>query len=111
MEVTISVKTRKRRCDRNHIIYRLTNTETGEFYVGITVITGKAVKKSLDERWKRHVQRALNESRDWKLCVAIRTAGPEKFKREVLKIVRGKPVAHREERELIRTLQPALNTF
>ena len=107
----VTIKKRKRRSDRNHVIYKLTNLLTQELYVGITVVTGKAVKRSLDERWKRHVHRALNETRDWKLCESIRQHGPEKFKREILKVVRGKPLAHREERELIKTLQPTLNTF
>jgi RNase P protein component len=102
---------RKRRSDRNHILYLLTNVVTQETYVGLTVVSGKAVKRSLDERWKRHVQRACNETRGWKLCQAIRTHGAESFKREILKVVRGKPVAHRVERQLIVELKPTLNTF
>jgi RNase P protein component len=104
-------KMRKRRSDRNHVIYLLTNVVTDEKYVGITVVTGKAVKRSLNERWKRHVHRALHEDRKWKLCAAIRAHGPLSFKQEVVKVVRGKAVAHREERELISTLSAVLNTF
>ena len=59
---------RKRRSDRTHIVYRLTNTSTGETYIGITVSTGRAYKRSLTERWKRHVSRAMYQSHDWSIC-------------------------------------------
>lgn len=103
-------KKRKRRSDRTHVLYLLTNIATQETYVGMTVKNGP-VMRSIDERWKRHVHRALNETRSWKLCQSIRTHGAESFKREVIKTVRGKAVAHRVERELIAELKPTLNTF
>lgn len=112
LEILLEAKiSRKRRSDRNHLIYKLTNLVTQDTYVGITVIPGRAVKKALDERWKRHVHRALNENRNWKLCEAIRAHGPTNFHRETLKVVRGKALAHREERVLIATLGATLNTF
>lgn len=102
---------RKRRNDRNHLLYRLTNQVTGEVYIGMTVVSCRAWVRSLNERWKRHVHRALNESHDWKLCESIRAHGPKNFKREIIEVVRGKPEAHRKERDLINTLKPTLNTF
>lgn len=108
---TIIVTKRRRRSDRNHVIYELKNNATSEIYIGITVCTGRAVTRSLKERWKRHVHRALNESREWKLCEAIRMHGPESFEKRVIEVIKGKPAAHRRERELIKQLLPALNTF
>jgi protein involved in ribonucleotide reduction len=102
---------KKRRSDRNHLIYQLTNLITKETYVGITVCSGRAVKVALEERWKRHVHRALNENRNWKLCEAIRTHGHQNFTRSAIKVVRGKALAHREERVLISELSASLNTF
>lgn len=101
----------KRRNDRNRVIYLLTNTVTQEKYVGITVVSGRAVLRSLKERWKRHVHRAMNEAREWKLCKAIKEHGPKTFKKEILKVVRGKATAHQLERELITQYEATLNTF
>lgn len=103
-------KKRKRRSDRTHLIYQLTNTITGEIYIGLTVVTGKAYTRSLKERWKRHVSRAKFEDRCWSICESIRTHGESAFKREILQKVRGKAQAHIVETTLIRELQPALNT-
>ena len=105
---------RKRRSDRNHIVYRLQNTVTGESYIGITVSGGhtqKAKNKSLLVRWQKHVRRALTENKDWLLCTSIREYGAEAFTREIIEIVRGKKAAHERELELIREYSPELNTF
>ena len=102
---------KKRRSDRNHLIYKLTNVKTNESYVGITVVSGRAIKKSLDERWKRHVSRAKLQNHEWNLCNSIREHGDSAFTREVLMIVRGKAVAHKEERRLIKEHSSSLNTF
>jgi hypothetical protein len=100
-------RTRKARSDRNHMIYILTNTVTGEQYLGLTVGTNKA---ALKVRVQKHVRRALTENRAWTLCSAIREYGPKNFTMGILEIVRGKLAAHRRELELIRTYHPALNT-
>lgn len=99
---------RKRRLDRNHIVYSLT---VGKLeYIGVTYVENRSPTKSLRRRWQKHVRRALTEDRDWTLCKAIRKYGPEAFTVQVLEVVRGKPDAHTRERELIRTLKPKLNT-
>ena len=98
---------RKRRSDRNHVIYVLTNTVTGAQYVGLTVGN---TKKELRVRVQKHIRRALTEGLSWSLCIAIREHGPESFTYGILEIVRGKTAAHQRERELIQHHQPELNT-
>jgi hypothetical protein len=92
---------RKKRSDRNHIIYSL--TVKGQEYIGVTHVENGKVNKSLDRRWRKHVGRAMTECKMWKLCVANFTVG-------VLEIVRGKSAAHIRERELIRERKPKLNS-
>lgn len=100
---------RKRRSDRNHIVYIL--TVGARSYVGVTYVERAiGVNKSMRRRWQKHVRRALTENKDWKLCKAIRRHGPEKFEITIHDVVRGKVAAHKVERELIRTMKPKLNT-
>lgn len=99
--------TRKRRSDRRHIVYQLTNTANSNAYIGITA--GYRLR-DLKVRVNKHVRRALTEDKDWTLCKEIREHGPENFVYEILEIVRGKTAAHAKERELIGELCPALNT-
>ena len=99
---------RKRRTDRNHLIYSLTIGKRE--YIGVTVVNGRSPAKSLNRRWQKHVQRAYAEDKGWKLCAAIRRHGPEKFTVEVVQVVRGKAEAHKVERDLIRVRNPKLNT-
>lgn len=99
---------RKKRADRNHIVYSLA---VGKLeYIGVTYVQDRSPSKSLRRRWQKHVCRALTEGRDWSLCKAIRKYGAEAFEVCVLEVVRGKPAAHIRERELIRSLRPRLNT-
>lgn len=100
---------RKRRTDRNHLVYRVSVDEHS--YIGVTVVSFNGNKnRSLKRRWQKHVQRAMAEGHDWKLCRAIRKHGPDAFTVEILDVVRGKAEAHNVERELIRGLNPNLNT-
>jgi hypothetical protein len=101
---------RKKRSDRMHAIYRILNTKTGEFYVGMTVCSGMTPKKAVEGRWQRHVTRALTQGKDWKLCEAIRSHGPTSFKVEVVETVRGKAEAHTREREITKEQGATLNT-
>lgn len=104
----ISMMKRKRRLDRNHIVYSLA---VGKLeYIGVTYVEDRSPSKSLRRRWQKHVRRALTEGRDWSLCKAIRKYGAEAFEVCVLEVVRGKSAAHIRERELIRSLRPRLNT-
>lgn len=102
--------TRKRRTDRNHAIYELYCEVTGESYIGLTVVSGTALS-SVRGRFNRHLSRANTESKDWKLCEALRTYGREGFTPYLLEVVRGKTAAHARERELTAMMQPALNTL
>lgn len=101
------IKKRKKRVDRKHIVYllKVRNLE----YIGVTYVHGTP-NKSLKRRWRKHVQRALAETHMWKLCKAIRKYGAEKFRVEVVEVVRGKSAAHEIERVLIRKMKPKLNT-
>lgn len=106
----IAAKKRKRRTDTNHIIYVITNTLTGEQYVGLTVVTTN-IKAALRRRIQKHIQRATAEAHDWGLCRSIREHGVENFTYGVLEIIRGKRPAHIRELEYIREYHPILNTF
>ena len=99
---------RKRRNDRNHVIYLLT-APNGDRYVGITFSRGRAFKRSAKIRWEAHVRNAMDYERMNLLSISIREHGVKSFKREVLEVVRGKKNAHARERELIKMLMPELN--
>lgn len=99
---------RKRRNDRNHVIYLLT-APSGERYIGVTFARGRAWKRSAKIRWEAHVRNALDYNRQNLLSVSIREHGVENFSREVLEIVRGKQNAHDRERQLLKIIQPELN--
>ena len=101
---------RKRRTDRNHALYVITNTVTGEQYLGLTAISCGAMQ-ALYVRVRKHIQRAKTETKSWGLCESIRTHGTESFTYGLLEIVRGKKPAHKRETELIKQHNPALNTF
>lgn len=106
------LKNRKRRKDRNHLIYVITNVHTNEQYIGLTGIgISGSVKKTLKRRMQKHMQRALAENKNWGLCNALREYGAQSFTYGLVDVVRGKLAAHQRELELIREYQPSLNTF
>jgi len=98
---------RKRRSDRNHVIYRVDCGK--DFYIGVTVVETTALKSAM-RRWQKHVSRAGREGHAWKLCKVIRKNGAEAFTIRVVKVVRGKAEAHTAERLLIKKFRPTLNT-
>ena len=103
---------RKRRSDRNHIIYFIEDVVTRDVYIGLTAVSFKGnVRKTLNRRMQKHMQRALAENKDWGLSRALRERGAERFVFGVIEVVRGKKAAHSRETELINTMQPSLNTF
>ena len=102
------VRKRKSRSDRKHVIYSL--SVNGQEYIGVTFVERSAVNKSVLRRWQKHVNRALTENKNWSLCKAIRKHGPDAFDVSYYEVVRGKAAAHIRERELIRELNPSLNT-
>lgn len=97
----------KKRCDRNHVIYRMTIGD--QSYIGLTVANGRAFAKAVKLRVQKHISRAFKEDKDWSICEVIRSA--EVVEYEVLEVVRGRKPAHQREREYIREYQPSLNTF
>jgi hypothetical protein len=105
-----SVK-RKRRSDRNHVIYMIQNVITKKLYVGITVMTGRSAQRALDRRVQKHVQRAFAEDKAWAVCESFRKYEPENHEYWIHDVVRGKKAAHAMEVALIDELGPQLNTF
>ena len=101
---------RKRRSDRMHLIYLLTNTVNGDTYLGMAVCIDRSGKETLAARFSRHVGRAYNQDKGWKLCQAIREFGEEVFHAEIITFVRGKAEAHALETEWKKAGNPALNT-
>ena len=105
-----AVKTaRKKRVDRNHIIYEL--RVNGGNYIGVTAKTESTVLKSVRARAAKHFYRAKKENKNWSLCVALRELS-SKDEIEILihEIVRGKGEAHKREVQLRRMISPTLNT-
>jgi hypothetical protein len=101
--------TRKKRSDRNHIIYEIVGAKGS--YIGVTAKTESTVLKSIRARAAKHFYRAKTETKDWALCEFLRTlTSKEEVDIRVRELVRGKAEAHRRERELIRELNPFYNT-
>ena len=103
---------RKRRTDRNQVIYFIQDKVTLEYYIGLTAMEFSGnIRKTLNRRMQKHMQRALAENKNWGLSRALRERGAERFVYGVIEVVRGKRPAHARETELINTLRPSLNTF
>jgi len=101
--------TRKKRTDRNHIIYEIV-TPAGS-YIGVTAKTETTVLKSIRTRAAKHFYRAKKESKEWLLCEVLRDYNSkDEIDIRPLEMIRGKAAAHVRERELIAEMNPALNT-
>jgi hypothetical protein len=107
--MTQTTTTRKKRTDRNHIIYEL--RVAGGNYIGVTAKTETTVLKSVKARAAKHFYRARTENKEWTLCIALREL-TDKNDIEIVvhEIIRGKAAAHKREVELRRALKPTLNT-
>lgn len=101
---------RKRRSDRNHVVYMITCKVTGERYIGITVSSGRAFLKSINIRWQKHLYQTFVENRNCTLQQCIRTYGEEGFTQTLIAVVRGKKAAHELEKQLVLEHKPELNT-
>jgi len=100
---------RKKRTDRNHIIYEIQGPQGS--YVGVTAKTETTVLKSIRARAAKHYYRAKTESKEWALCQFLRgLESKEQVDIRVRELVRGKREAHLREREIIRAENPFYNT-
>ena len=100
---------RKKRVDRNHIIYEL--RVNGLNYIGVTAKTESTINKSVLARAAKHFYRAKTESKNWLLCAELRKlASKDEIEVLVHEVVRGKAAAHKREVEIRRAVRPALNT-
>jgi hypothetical protein len=98
---------RKKRNDRNYILYEL--RVDNRTYIGLTVAVGRAFLRSVKVRVQKHISRALVENKDWTLCEAIKQADSIQY--SVIEVVRGRKAAYSRERELIADMNPELNDF
>jgi hypothetical protein len=100
---------RKRRVDRNHIVYEL--VVNGKNYIGVTAKTETTVQKSVRARAAKHFYRAKTEDKNWLLCAALRELNSkDEIEIKIHAVIRGKAEAHKEEVRIRREVKPALNT-
>lgn len=102
---------RKKRNDRNYVLYQITSEDSGDSYIGVTVATGRAFLRSVKVRVQKHLSRANREDKCWAFCEFIRKNPDTQLAYEVIEVVRGRKNAYQRERELISEYQPTLNTF
>ena len=101
--------TRKKRTDRNHIIYEL--VVNGKNYIGVTAKTASTVNKSVLARAAKHFYRAKTENKAWSLCIELRKLdSKDEIEVYVHEVIRGKAAAHKREVEIRRAVKPLLNT-
>ena len=98
---------RTARKDSNYVIY--VAVHDGKAYIGLTRKGSTTVTKAVKERWRKHVSRAKNESRDWVIYNYMRDGNWDGWSHEVLAIVRGRAEAYDFERGLVKHLKPELN--
>jgi len=109
MHMNLEKAPRKKRVDRNHIIYEL--RVNGLNYIGVTAKTESTVLKSVRSRAAKHFYRAKTETKNWLLCAELRKlADKSEIEIVVHEVVRGKAEAHKREVEIRRAVRPALNT-
>jgi len=101
---------RKKRSDRNHVIYELVNTITGASYLGITAAIGRRFNYSAVLRFQKHCSRARRENKGWKLYADMREYGTDVYDVFVLDVVRGKKAAHQLEVKLLKEFKYELNS-
>lgn len=101
---------RKKRIDRNHIVYEIINTVNFKRYIGVTQAIGRAFNYSAYRRFQKHISRAKQENRDWALYKDMKKYGPDVYDVYVKDVVRGKAEAHRLEKFYLNNFQYKLNT-
>jgi hypothetical protein len=109
MHMNLEKPSRKKRADRNHIVYEL--EVNGLNYIGVTAKTESTVLKSVRARAAKHFYRAKTESKNWLLCEALRSLNSkDEIEIKIHAIIRGKAEAHKEEVKIRRAIKPVLNT-
>jgi hypothetical protein len=98
---------RTARSDSNYVIYCATHN--GQSYIGLTRKGSVTVAKAVKERWRKHISRARNESREWVLYKYITAGAWEGWAHEVICVIRGRAEAYAYERELVKLFEPELN--
>ena len=101
---------RKKRNDRNHIIYEIVNTINGKCYIGVTACIGRAFNYSAVRRFQKHCSRAKMESKDWALYNDMRKYGANVYDVFVKDVVRGKAEAHKLETMYLQNYHYKLNS-
>lgn len=101
---------RKKRSDRNHIIYEIVNTANGKSYIGITAAIGRRFHYSAKLRLQKHFSRARRENKDWALYRDMRENDQSVYDLFIVDVVRGKALAHQIEVELIKEFNYELNS-
>ncbi len=98
---------RKTRSDSNYVIYAAQHE--GRVYIGLTRKGSTTVDKAVKERWRKHVSRAKNEDRDWRIYNYMREGNWDGWSHEVITVIRGRAEAYAYERALVKELEPELN--
>jgi group I intron endonuclease len=84
------------------VIYKITNTTNGHFYIGQT-------KMQLSSRWSKHKQDA-RAGKGWVLAAAIRKYGADAFTHEVIDSCADMDALNLAEIRYIETLKPQYNS-
>jgi len=109
IHMNLEKPTRKKRVDRNHIVYEL--VVNGKNYIGVTAKTETTIQKSVKARAAKHFYRAKTEGKDWLLCAELRKLNDKnEIEIKIHAVIRGKAEAHKEEVKIRRAVKPMLNT-
>jgi hypothetical protein len=101
---------RKKRNDRNHVLYEIVNTSNGKSYLGITAAIGRRFHYSAKLRLQKHFSRARKENKQWALYIDMRENDESVYELFIVDIVRGKALAHQIETQLLKEFQYELNS-
>ena len=101
---------RKKRNDRNHVIYEIVNTLNGKSYLGITAAIGRRFHYSALLRFQKHCSRAKKEKKQWALYIDMRENDKSVYELFIVDVVRGKALAHQIETKLLKKFNYELNS-
>jgi hypothetical protein len=101
---------RKKRSDRNHVLYEIENSITGKRYIGVTAAIGRAFNYSALRRFQKHCSRARCENKDWALYKDMQKYNEDVYNVYVLAVVRTKTKAHQLETIHLHTKKYKLNS-